>query len=319
MLFDKILVYRIGSIGDTVVALPALWAIRKSFPEARITYLTNGNASGSSVASSLLPKEVYDELIVYSNNFEIGKKLFGKRYDAFFYLMNRNRSRFRLKRDKLFFSFFAKRIYGMKHLEKNSLPMKVSLPLREVESEYNYLLDCLYSENIPSLPRKEELFPDLKLSEDERMRAMEWLNRNCKGWSSKELIGVMVSSGWRSKNWPEKNFVEVLKRLLRIRDVFPIVFGGTKEFEQGKRIITQLGTGAVVAGQLGVRVDAALLERCKLYLGTDTGTMHLAAAVGTKCVVVFSAIDYIGRWVPFGSGHRIIRKRVECEGCLRPE
>jgi ADP-heptose:LPS heptosyltransferase len=46
--------------------------------------------------------------------------------------------------------------------------------------------------------------------------------------------------------------------------------------------------------------------------------MHLAAAVNTPCVGIFAAIDWEGRWTPFGENHKIIRKKVECEGCLSP-
>ncbi len=318
-MFMNFLVYRIGGIGDTVIALPALWAIRKAFPEAKITYLTNSSNSGALVAESLLPKEVYDEIISYSSYFEIFNRLLtGRRYDALFYLMNRNRSKLRIKRDKVFFGLVAGKIYGMKYLEQHYLPMKPSFPLKEVESEYDYLLNCIYSEKI-SLPSRHELFPDLKLKEEEKARAIKWLNENCGDWKRKRLIGVMVSSGWKSKNWAEKKFIEVLKKLVKERKIFPIIFGGKEDFEQGRRIVARIGTGAVVAGKLGARGDAALLGHCKLYLGTDTGTMHLAGAVGTRCVAIFSGVDYPGRWVPFGKGHKIIRKRVKCEGCFRVE
>src|SRR5207244_13352223 len=58
------------------------------------------------------------------------------------------------------------------------------------------------------------------------------------------------------------------------------------------------------------------ISRCTLYLGNDTGTMHLAAAVGTRCIAIFSARDHPGKWYPYGQGHVVIRKRVTCEGCL---
>ncbi|HTK37882.1 MAG TPA: glycosyltransferase family 9 protein, partial [Pyrinomonadaceae bacterium] len=60
---------------------------------------------------------------------------------------------------------------------------------------------------------------------------------------------------------------------------------------------------------------AALLHKCTLYLGNDTGTMHLASAVGVPCVAIFSAADRAGQWEPFGNNNYVLRKRVECEGC----
>ena len=80
-----------------------------------------------------------------------------------------------------------------------------------------------------------------------------------------------------------------------------------------------MGTGTNSAGQLSVRESAALLRECKLYLGNDTGTMHLAAAVETACVAIFAAVDWRGRWTPFGLGHQIFRQTVKCEGCHTPD
>ena len=65
-----------------------------------------------------------------------------------------------------------------------------------------------------------------------------------------------------------------------------------------------------------MRQSAALLDRCKLFVGNDTGTMHLAAAGGLPCVALFSARDEQGKWDPMGGPHHVIRKSVPCAGCM---
>src|SRR5205085_2524024 len=75
------------------------------------------------------------------------------------------------------------------------------------------------------------------------------------------------------------------------------------------------GTGTSAAGLLDVRTAAAVLARCRLFVGNDTGTLHLAAAAGTPCVGVFAAQDWPGRWQPYGLGHTVLRRPVPCEGC----
>lgn len=52
-----------------------------------------------------------------------------------------------------------------------------------------------------------------------------------------------------------------------------------------------------------------------MYLGSDTGTMHMAAAMGTPCVAIFNAKDAPGQWHPCGNGHKILRTAPPCEGC----
>lgn len=323
---NRILVYRIGSIGDTLVALPSFWAIRKAFPNAHIAYFTNGATDNPDdlIAKKVLPEGIFDEYLVYPNDFVKASaglifKLREKKFDALFYLMTRNRGYYRVKRDLLFFRLAGiKKIFGAGYLLENLLTMAPEKPVRTVESELEYLLKCLYFENL-DLPPVDDLKPDLKLTRDELKKAHEWLETHCRAaWREKRLIAVMAGTNWSSKIWAEENYIEIVSRLIKEKNVFPIVFGGKNDREQGDRFLETWKTGANAAGELGIRGDAGLLQECNLYLGTDTGTMHLAGSMGVPCAAVFAAIDYVGRWTPYGSGHKIFRERVECEGCFAP-
>jgi ADP-heptose:LPS heptosyltransferase len=322
----KILVYRIGSIGDTLVALPSFWAIRKAFPNAHIAYFTNGDSDDPEklIAKRLLPEGVFDEWLVYPNDFAKAAaglilKLREKKFDSLFYLMTRNRGYYRVQRDILFFRLAGiKKIFGARYLLKNLLSMTPEKPVKAVDSELEFLLKCVYAENL-DLPQIENFLPDLRLNEDEIDKADRWLQLNCSAARrEKKLIAVMAGTNWSSKIWAPENYIEIVSRLIKEENVFPIVFGGKNDRELGNRFLKAWGTGANAAGELGIRGDAGLLRHCNLYLGTDTGTMHLAGSMGVPCVAVFAAIDYLGRWTPFGNGHRIFRERVECEGCFAP-
>ena len=58
------------------------------------------------------------------------------------------------------------------------------------------------------------------------------------------------------------------------------------------------------------------MQNVEFYLGNDTGVMHMAVAAGIRCLAIFSATNAPGLWEPYGSGHVVLRKYVECEGCL---
>ena len=118
-----------------------------------------------------------------------------------------------------------------------------------------------------------------------------------------------------AKRWPLERFGEVIQRLMERHDVWPVVFGGREDRESGDRLLAGWGRGYNAAGALSVRASAAALRQCALYLGNDTGTMHLAAAAGTPCVAVFSARDWPGAWYPYGVEQRVFRTAIECEGC----
>ncbi|RMF99406.1 MAG: lipopolysaccharide heptosyltransferase family protein, partial [Acidobacteria bacterium] len=223
----RILIYRIGSIGDTAVALPALWAIRKAFPSAHITYLTN---ESKEIAEQVLPEETYDEISTYPKlpkGLVDLSKLLAKRFDATFYLMNRNRDPIRIKRDKLFFKMISRKVYGISHAIREYLPIHVRPPLKIVKPEHEYLLDCIYEEKDLDLPPRESITPDLKLTEAEKNRAKKILKEL--GCDNKILVGLMMGSQWPSKQWDTKRFIEVLNRLMKEKDIFPIIFGGKSE------------------------------------------------------------------------------------------
>ena len=107
--------------------------------------------------------------------------------------------------------------------------------------------------------------------------------------------------------------------MIREFDVWPVVFGGDEDRMVGDMLIRKWGRGYNAAGALGLRAAAAGLKRCTLFLGNDTGTMHMAAAVGVPCVAIFSSRDHPGRWYPRGERHRVFRSQIECEGCLLVE
>jgi ADP-heptose:LPS heptosyltransferase len=180
----------------------------------------------------------------------------------------------------------------------------------------DFLLDCLKEENFIQF-EKDKLKPELLLTKNEFSFATDWLEEHCgQDFETKNLLAVAPASKWQSKVWAEDNFSQVVSELIFKKNVFPVIFGGTEDRGKGNRLIKKWGIGANAAGELNIRQAAAALSFCRLYLGNDTGTMHLAASVGTTCVAVFAALDWAGRWIPFGDKHKIFRETVPCEGCL---
>jgi ADP-heptose:LPS heptosyltransferase len=70
-----------------------------------------------------------------------------------------------------------------------------------------------------------------------------------------------------------------------------------------------------LCGELSPRESAAVLARARIFVGHDSGPMHLAAAVGTPCVAVFSARNRPRTWFPWGEQHEIVYHQTDCCGC----
>jgi len=135
---------------------------------------------------------------------------------------------------------------------------------------------------------------------------------------SETIIGVGPGSKMPAKRWPLNRFIEVARRVCAHSPQSRLViFGGREDFKLGEDIRKALGKKVVnVAGELSVLESAEALRRCSVYVGNDTGVMHLAAAVETPCVAIFSSRDHPGRWEPIGNHHIVLRKDPPCAGCL---
>jgi heptosyltransferase III len=323
----RILVFRIGQLGDTIAALPAFWALKAAFPSASLSLLTNCAAGGSRTVSAIEvipPTGLFDEVIDYRaeqrgisavvSRLLLAAKLRKGKFDRAYYLMPRNRTLSQISRDQTFFRLAGiNEVLGIKYLKQNLLAFPIPLPTPEVMPESDFLVDLLRSEGVEPESNEKAL---LDLSNEERRYAAEWLSGKGLTTENHTIIAVGPGSNWRSKVWAEARFELVVSRLIDEFNVWPIVVGGRQDREVGSRLIDKWKRGLNAAGEVTVRQSASLLEHCHIFLGNDTGTMHLAAAVGTPCVAVFAAVDWIGKWTPFGShNNRLFRSHVDCEGC----
>jgi ADP-heptose:LPS heptosyltransferase len=322
---SRILIYRIGQLGDTLVALPAIWAIRRHYPNAFLGLLSDSHdEAGYVLASKVLPKEgLIDEFFSYEadqrgvpfwKQLKLIPRIRQKRFDTLVYLAPRFRNKRQVVRDILFFRLAGiSRVIGHKGITAYQKPIP-GKPLPHLEQEAEHLLGRLGRSGI-HVPSRGEGCMALLLTETEIKEAQSWL------WSrpglehSRLLIGMAIGSKYPAKIWPEERYASLGQHLIEKMGAYPIIFGGLEDRESGNRLIKKWGSGANAAGTLNVRQAAAALSFCRLFIGNDTGTMHLAAAVGTQCVAIFSDRYFPGCWYPYGSQHLVLRHHVPCGGC----
>jgi heptosyltransferase III len=322
--FPRILIYRMGQIGDTIVALPALWAIRQHFPDAYLGLLSDSHEEDRYVlASTVLPKEgLIDEFLSYQANqggasfwkqLKVIPELRRKRFDILVYLSPRFRNKRQIVRDILFFRLAGiSQVIGHKGITTFKEPVPGKAP--QLNREADHLLERLGRSGLPVPPPGAGCM-DLLLSEKEIIEAENWIGA-CSGLRpSNLLIGMGIGSKYPAKIWPEERYAALGRYLIDQMGAYPIIFGGPEDRDSGNRLIKAWQTGANAAGTLKVRQAVAALSLCHLFIGNDTGTMHMAAAVGTRCVALFSDRYFPGCWYPYGTQHRVLRHRVPCGGC----
>ncbi|MEI7938670.1 MAG: glycosyltransferase family 9 protein [Verrucomicrobiota bacterium] len=324
----KLLVYRIGQLGDTLMSLPALWALRKQFAGASFSLLCDQHPGMGyvSAAEVLQPMGIFDRIESYpAGSSRAGRwlrpismlrllaRLRRQRYDLLAYLVPSRRTPAQVQRDRRFFRMAGIRGFlGMGF--PPAAPAKVpGKPLAYLASEADLLLARLSADGIP-VPAPGEGCLDLCLGAAEEEDVNSWVGMQVTD-GGLPWVGVGPGSKMPAKRWPWERYAEVIEQLIRHFNIWPVVFGDAGDRPLGEELRRRWGRGYNAAGALGVRAAAAALKRCSLLVSNDTGTMHLAAAAGTACVAIFSSRDWPGKWYPYGRGHQVMRAQIECEGC----
>jgi ADP-heptose:LPS heptosyltransferase len=229
------------------------------------------------------------------------------------YLAPSSRTAEQVERDRKFFALAGiKNFVGMKNFP--ALPKKISgEPLGATWPESDLLLARLAADGI-AVPPLNQGSLDLRLGDAEAAELDFWLAQNGSD-GGRVWLGVGPGSKMAAKRWPEERFREVVAKLIAERDVWPVIFGGPEDAAMAARLLAAWGRGFNAAGALSLRGATAALRRCKIYVGNDTGTMHLAAAAGVSCVAIFSSREWPGMWFPYGVRQKVFRSAIECEGC----
>jgi ADP-heptose:LPS heptosyltransferase len=317
-----------GQFGDTIVALPAIWAIRRHFANAHLALLCEDPPKkGMVTARDLLTGAgIFAEFKLYPwsifQTASWARKLWEQlkllawirrgRFHTLIYLVPSKRSPAQIRRDKTFFRLAGIRDFiGMGALESEGGDGPTGIELSECEK----LLKRLKLSGVVVPEPGKECF-ELGLGQNEEDTLNAWL-ATAPPFHAKPWIAVCPQARIAVKVWPAERYEAVVAALIKEFDIWPVVVGGPLDRHAGESLIKQWGRGYNLAGVLGPRGDAAALRRCVIYLGADTGSMHLAAAVGVPCVAVFSASVSSRSWRPYGDDNIVFQTQIACAGCGR--
>ncbi len=133
------------------------------------------------------------------------------------------------------------------------------------------------------------------------------------------LMGFQAGASTIERVWPADRFIELGKKLLNFYPQLKIVITGSpQEYDHCKKIADGIGERAIIsAGQISLEYLPSLLREFKVLVSSDTGTMHMAIAVGTPVVAFFVSADP-GKTGPYYDldKHKVIRKEKPCDPCI---
>jgi len=160
--------------------------------------------------------------------------------------------------------------------------------------------------------------PRLWVDDEARARAKGLLS----GIPSERMMLVIApTANWRGKEWPAERFADLVSRLTRPSGAMPgaavVVLGADAERERAARVIAGLGSGVVdLVGRTDPPTAAAVMERAALFVGNDSGLMHIASAVGAPTIGLFGP-GYPEVYGPWGPNARHVVSRADRDELAR--
>ncbi len=134
------------------------------------------------------------------------------------------------------------------------------------------------------------------------------------GWAGQPLIALAPAARWATKAWPEAHWIDLVSRIRGEDRGFPVVIGGAGDRDLAERILAG-GPGANLAGETSIPETAAVLERCEVLVTNDSAPLHLATAVGTRVVALFGPTVTGFGFYPLGPLDRVLERPEPCRPC----
>lgn len=307
----RILVIRVGAVGDTILLLPALKALRACYP-------------GASLELMGYPERV--EIACHPQHYAHCASSFEAAGLSALYRKDGSlpeSQRSRLGEFDLIIAFshdpeglLAENLRRTR--AKQVLVCSPFPPPGQIVHASRHLLACLEVLGV----RSEGIEATIGLEAQDWARAGDFWEQHdsaFKRHGTRALVALHAGSGGPKKRWPIDRFVRVGRTLARDRRANLLLISGPAD----RSVVQDLAEGLKEEGPLIVdglplRTLAAVLARCDLYLGNDSGISHLAAAVGSHTLVLFGPTDP-RIWAPLGPKVTLLRGKAPCAPCRAEE
>jgi heptosyltransferase II len=312
----KILVRATNWVGDAIMALPALRAVRERFPEAEI-----GIVGRPYVTDIYRDQGICDRLIAYDPNGlhkgfsgreRLAAELRAQKFDVALLLQNAFDAAWLAWRANI-----PERIGYARDARSFLLTKAVPVPRHgeiPAHEKFYYLELVRRAGWLDSV--QDESFIVLSVPEEKRRSADEFLcNSSARQGALRIAIGAGASYG-SAKCWPPSRFAEVANRLQSEADADVILFGTAAEAGVSTAISAEMRRPPIdLTGKTAIADFPALLSQCHLFIGNDSGAMHVAAAVGLPVIAVFGPSDPEGT-APVTPRCSIVQQKPYCSPCF---
>jgi heptosyltransferase-2 len=312
----RILVTRLQYLGDVVLTLPLVDAIRDRFPRARVDYLCRPPASellrGDARFETVFEQRSGDG---FAASLSLIRRLRARRYDAVVDLYSNPRSAWLAR-----LTGAAVRIGGDRRGRRRLYTHPVSVP-PDVRSAMDHHMKFVEPIGVKSAPRKPEITPapgDIETARD-LLESHGVETRR----PDRPRIGIHPGGKWSVKRWPVPAFAELVAKLAEEWNASVVAFTGPGDQAHSRRLREAVGDSGAAAAFLPilpVRTVAAALSLLDGVVVSDGGVMHVSVAVGTPTVGIFGSAEP-DIWFPYELFGPYIPAVIpmECRPCHRHE
>ena len=311
--FKNILLIKIAGIGDTVLMLPALKALRKAYPGSRISALVTSLSKGIFVSQPVL-----DDVIIY-DIWEKHKGIIG--LARVILTLRRRKFDLVIDFDQPFYlsSIFSYFTGADTRIGYSNLPARAHLLTKKVVLDDKKHACDSFADLVRALGIKVDIenLERIWILEADLQRVDDWLKRE--GILKDEfVVGIHPGSGDNValRRWPKDRFAKIADKLSEVYAAKVVITGSTSEIELANEVAHLMKTEPIVAaGQMSVGKLAGLIDRFNLYISNDTGPMHISAAMGTPTIGLFGPNTPV-RYRPYGNQHLSIYRPPPCSPCI---
>jgi heptosyltransferase-2 len=305
--FHRVLVRTPNWLGDVVMALPAMAAIRRAWADATLAIAA---PPGLAPLFEEVTPAAQNELIAVSSTDEVDALRAGA-FDAAILLPNSFRAAWVARRAGI-----AERWGYSAQLRRPLLTRSVARPRQRGLHQSAYYLELVRGlglEVSEALPRIEPRAVTLQ-------RADALLERHGVGRGIR-IVGLAPGAAYgHAKRWPPRRVAELTATLSRERAAACVLVGAAEDREAGREIESALPPDAPIVNLIGrtdLRLLVGVLARCAAFVSNDSGAMHLAAAVGLGVAAIFGPTDERAT-APLGD-HDVLIHPVFCRPCMLRE
>src|SRR5689334_19057813 len=303
----KILIRATNWVGDAIMALPALRAVRSHFREAQITILAR-----PLIAPLYKDQDVCDKTMLVDSATALVSELRAQEFDLALLLQNAFEAAWLTWRAGIPERIgYARDGRGLLLTKAFPVPKHGEIPPHE---QFYYLELLRRAGWLESFPLDSLI--SLRVPQENRRRAADFLHSaGVHADSLRIAIGAGASYG-SAKCWPPDRFAELANRLLAQTDADVILFGSPGETLVSSAIASGMRQPPIdLTGKTSIADLPALFSQCHLFIGNDSGAMHVAAAVGLPVVAVFGPTDPFGT-APVTPRCTIVQEKPYCSPCF---